>query len=406
MSNENIYEHVPHSASEYAAPTFEELPNITRLKLARRLLADQNPVESLRNEWSAQIPVDDFVRLAISIGDAYKRRGDLVQAERLYTLGLAQRTGGCQLQLLADAYIRRGDVYTRLKRWKNANIDLERGRHIYEKLSKPVAIGKAENILGIIFAARGKMKQARTFMRRALESFEKSDETLLSGIAHVNLGVVQSVFGDIDGAISHYHRARSHFEEAGDLARLGELHYRLGTAYLEKDEYAKALREFESTVTLAGQCNSKHLTIVSKIGKANTYYRMGDSRAALRLADQVLNSISIHDDQLSLAQLYLLKGRIHRDMKRRELAEWYFHTSLRINQALEQQFAIGECHYQLGVLHSQWGNAWEAKRAFGKSRASFKAIGASREVERVTNERIRVKEHIGDEIRRTRQQDG
>ena len=390
---------------EFPIPTHEELMKLSELPgLQELLLSNTTLLESLLATWSETLAKDDFLQLVITIGDCYKQRGDLSRAEGMYTLGLAQKGSDCQLNLVGEAFMQRGDVYSRQGRWRDASADLDQSRKIYKQLNELVALGRAENILGINYAVRGKTKRAKTYIKRALQSFEQFEETLLSGIAQMNLGVVHSLLGDYDGALSSYHRARSHFEEAGDLARLAEIHHKCGMAFLEKRVYDEALREFELTASFSAKCNTLRFTGLAKLGKANVYYQLGDLQAALSLANQSLDSFSIHDDRLNLADVYLLKGKIHREMKKNEFAEWYVQTSLKINLAIENQFSVGECYYQLGILHKLCSKLRESRRAFEKSLECFASIGAIHDVKRVRAELRSIRGKSGDEIRRTRQQ--
>jgi tetratricopeptide (TPR) repeat protein len=372
-------------ATEAGVPSLNDLYDIAKSSdLQDWLLSNAVSLEALLSKWSESLSKNEFIRLVLLIGGCFKQRGEMNLAEVMYTLGLSQRGGDSQLPVVGEVYMQRADLYSRLGRWKEANADLDQCRKIYKYLDEPVALGRVESILGANYAARGKIKRAQAYIKRALHSFEQFDETLLAGVAHMNLGTVSCLLGDYDGSLSQYHRAKSHFEEAGDLARLAELHHKCGRVYLAKNALRDALHEFDLTGSLSREVGSKKLTALSKLGKANAYFQGGDLRASLQLANQSLESLSFHDDWLDLAEVYLLKGKIHREINKYEFSEWYFHTSLRINARLENLFGVAECYHQLGVLSKSRGRMEEARLSLKKSLDLFRKIGAAHEVQRVT----------------------
>ncbi|MBX2992096.1 MAG: tetratricopeptide repeat protein [Bacteroidetes bacterium] len=328
----------------------------------------------------------DLFRLVISIGNYCRDFGDYSRAEELYTLGLDQWSSGCPLGLLAEALLQRGDVYRAQGKWREATADFECGRRIYLQLNVPVAVGRVENILGLSYALRGKIKRAKSYIKHALQSFEHFNEVVDSGIAQMNLGVVSNLLGDYDAALSSYQRARSHFEEVGDPARLALLHYRMGMTFLAKCSFGDATRQFDRTASLGKKAGSPTFQGLANLGRANILFALGDVKASLKFANHAREALSTHDHRIHAADLFLLKGKIYRSEKRFELAEWYFHTSLSINQALENQYGVAECYRQLGALYACSNKNGEARVVLEKSLRTFRTIGALHDAESVLSE--------------------
>lgn len=363
-----------------------------------------NPVQLdlLLTTFSESCPKEEFAGIVMAIGDFFRQKGDLVQAESMYTLGMAEASRNRQPGILGEALLKRGMIYSNQGRWKHATADLDEGRRIYRQLNEPVAIGKAENILGLNHAMRGNVKQARSHIKRALQSFDHYDETLLSGVAQMNFGGVLCLLRDFDGALSYYHRAKSRFAEAGDVARLAHVHHHLGMVYLAKGAYGEALRSFEQAATLGARIGSKKLMGLAKLGKAHVVLAQGDLEAALSFANQSMTAFSVEHDRWNVADLYMLKGKIHREKKRVELAEWYFRACLAIHENLENKFGAAESHFQLGILSRYRAAPGDAREAFANSIKLFKSVGALHEVKRVEEELSSLKGKTTHETRRSR----
>ena len=86
------------------------------------------------------------------------------------------------------------------------------------------------------------------------------------------------------------------------------------------------------------------------------------------------------NDRLSIADAYKVKAMIYREMKKFDLAESYFMTSLRLNLELGSQLNAGETYFEVGIPREERGNKNEALEALANARACFTKVGARMEV--------------------------
>ncbi|MEO8168775.1 MAG: tetratricopeptide repeat protein, partial [bacterium] len=308
--------------------------------------------------------------------------GELTHAEEMYTIAIASAEVAEDEGLVAEGYLRRGDVFSRQGKWEVCENDLEQSRKIYRKLNEHVSVGRIDNIAGTNYAIQGRMKQAQTYYRRALGSFERYNDVRMTGTVLMNLGIVYNILGQYDEALSQYQRALSFFEKIGDRQRLAELHHNMGMSYLFKGEYKQSLSEFNRVSALVNPESNVNLTGLATLGKANACFYMKDLRMALSFVHHALSCFTASNDRLSIADCYKVKGMIHREMKKFSFASSYFQTSLRINIELKNQLNAGETYYELGVLEVMKKQPAEAKKAFVRAIECFKAVGARQDVER------------------------
>lgn len=350
---------------------------------------------------SEQIPSDRIIRCVLDLGELFEQHGELGRAEEIYTFALAKSELHSEHSALGEALIRRGDVYSRLGRRRDSTADVTQGRKIYRVMNEALGVGKAETILGINYAVGGEVKKGETYLKRALNSFERLDDKLFSGVAHMNLGVVHRILGDHERCMQHFLRAQSTFEQLGEQSRLAECHYRLGMALLSKGDVEEALAEFEGCAGLSATLADHRLKGLALYGKASVYYHRGDYRTALTFADMALDRFSIQDDRVHIANIYTLKGSIHRETDRPEFAHWYLYTSLRVHLEMENIAAAGECYFELGKLHLVRGKITEARRSLRKSVACFRAAGAVQEIKNVMSALHALRGKTGRELRRS-----
>ncbi|MBM2840472.1 MAG: repeat protein [Bacteroidetes bacterium] len=345
-------------------------------------LGDQEKLDRLITLCHSRLSVDDVCQVLLGIGDIFKVQGETNRAEEIYTMALSKGEESGKREFVAEAYMRRGEIYSRKAQWKQSTSDLGHSRVILSELKHHEALGRVENILGTNYAEQGKTKRAVQSFERALTLFERTRQTQLAGIALMNLGIVCNIVGDCDSALAHYKRAQSCFEGVGDVNRLAELHHNIGMSYLSKRLYNDAIREFYTSFTLSSRILNVSVMGLSNLGKANAYYHQKDFPMSLMLVSQAIELFTKSTDRLGLADAYKVKGMIHREMKRFDSAESYLYSSLRINLELNNRLNVAEAYYEIGMLELKRKKKQKAVAAFQKARAGFRKVGAREEEKR------------------------
>lgn len=349
-------------------------------------LADPSVLDQLLTHLQGVLDANDFLNMLLRLGDLFRDHGMIHRAEETYSTALQHATAAHQPGWLAEAYLRRGEVYCRQGRWKESSTDLAESRQIFTRLNQQVAVGRVENILATSYVEQGKLKQAQVYFERALATFDRHEQTHMAGFVLMNLGIVHNITSHFDVALAHYKRAQSHFEEVGDLQRLAGLHHNMGMSYLFKGAPQDALREFDAGAALAQRIPDVNLLGLANLGKSSVYLQLRDLTMALTLANQAIEAFTLANDRLSLADAYKVKGMIHREMRTYDFARSYFQTSLRMNLDMGNHLNAGETYVEMAVMEKRLGGTTEAIAALHRAREHFKKVGASHEVQRVDAE--------------------
>jgi tetratricopeptide (TPR) repeat protein len=349
-------------------------------------LTDQEKLDRLITLCHTRLSVDDVCEVLLGIGDVFKVHGEINRAEELYTLALNKGEESGKKGYVAEAYMRRGEVYSRRAQWKQSNLDLGRSRAIFSELRHLDALGRVENVLGTNHAEQGKLTQAAGFFQRALALFERTRQTQMAGVALMNLGIISNIAGDHASGLVQYKRAQSCFEEVGDINRLAELHHNMGMSHLSKHLLNEAIREFNTSYALSLSTQNISLMGLAGLAKATVSYQLHDLPMALKLVNQAIDLFTKSHDRLSLADSYKVKGMIHRDMSSFDVAASYLQTSLRINVELNNHLNIAESHFEIGLLEVARKNTAEAIQAFQKAKAEFRKVGAQEDVKKTEDQ--------------------
>lgn len=108
----------------------------------------------------------------------------------------------------------------------------------------------------------------------------KGEILVTEGLGHLREGSFEQFLASMTLALTYYEDDN---EKSADIRRY------LGKAYLDRNEYDKALSSFESSLVLAKKSNYLNGSVLAKIGLADCYMKIGD-------ADKAMETISGSQD--------------------------------------------------------------------------------------------------------------
>jgi tetratricopeptide (TPR) repeat protein len=333
-----------------------------------------------------------FQELILEIGNLYKSRGSLSEAEKTFEtlLHYGERTG--KQKFMAEALLRRGEVYSLQGRWAEAQSDLAHSGRIFNKSKDTLGIGKVENMIGTNFAEQGQLAKAKTYFTKALKRFEQSGQRQMAAMTMMNLGIVYTIMGEYEDAMNIYRRSLPEFQAVGEMNRIAEVRHNMGMSLMHTGKHRDALHEFELSLSYSLRAKNPALIGLAQLGKANAHYALKDFSLALALTNIALEEFTRINDVLSIADAYKLKGMILREQKHYDLALSLFLTSIRLNEENNNMLNLGETYYQMGLMETARGKKLEAREAFHFALEYFKKVGTRVETVRTRKELRQIQE--------------
>ncbi|HUL43702.1 MAG TPA: tetratricopeptide repeat protein [Bacteroidota bacterium] len=412
---ENIYEEVLHLAERHCGKgltsrylrdqkkarrrekqVLQELPGPERRYAP--LTPEQNPddvtsIDHLLTMCRDTLPTDkQYQNVLIDVGNILKLHAEYGPAEKMFTDVLSYgRAQKCN-ELIVEALLQRGDIFSRQGRWKESGRDLRTARDLASRLGDLVALARTSNILGTSDAEQGDLTRAKRQFVKALGCAERAKRESLEAVILMNLGVVHNIIGDYDEAFAYYRRALSRFERTGEINRIAEIHHNTGMTHLSRGEYMEALRSFDQSIHFAVRTGDQRLAGISQLEKATIHFKTRDHALALALCNSALEQFKHTSDRLGTADAYKVKGMILREMKEYDPAMTFFQSSLRINEEYNNRLNQGETHYEIGIMQQSRRKWKEAVAAFKSAKVCFKRVGACPELEKTENRLKQLKE--------------
>jgi len=336
---------------------------------------------------------EQYQKVLLGVGNILKLHAEYEPAEKMFSDVLNYGQSRKCNELVVEALLQRGDIFSRQGRWKESDRDLRTVRALASRLGDLAALARIDNIKGTSCAEQGKLTEAKKHFTKALGCAERVNQRSLEAIIFMNLGIVHNIIGNWEEAFAFYRRSLSFFEETGEIGRIAEVHHNTGMTHLSRGEYEEALRSFEQSIHFASKVGDQRLSGISQLEKATIYFKTADHALALALCNRALEQFKQTNDRLSTADAYKLKGMILREMKEYDSAMTFFQSSLRINEEYHNVLNEGETHFEVGIMQQARRKRGEALVAFRRAKVCFEKVGASPELEQTKNTIKRLEVH-------------
>ena len=321
---------------------------------------------------------DRFLNMLFHLGNTAIARGEHGEAEKIFLSIITEVQSGTPiLALEAWAYLSLSEVYSKYAYWKKSISYLKSARKIFLKEKNIKGINRCNNLMGTIEGEKGNLNKAREIFSKNFSNTSKEHDENLKGVLAINKGIINTIQGDFDTALMFYNQAQKIFENNDDLKRLAEVRHNLGMLYTQKEENKTALKEFNKSISLSLKSGNIFNLGLSYLQTAYLYTRFNNFLRANEYAGKAMEICTRLNDQLSIADIYKIKGIIERETKNYRVAENYLLTSLRRNRELQNDLNEAESNYELGVLYKRIGKEVEAKKVLLSAYKYFKKISSS-----------------------------
>ncbi len=321
---------------------------------------------------------DRFLNMLFHLGNTAIARGEYGEAEKIFLCIIIEVRNNPPVQVLeAWACLSLAEVYSKYAYWEKSINYIKSARKIFAREKNVKGLSRCDNLIGTIEGERGNLKKAGEIFSKNLSSASKGHDENLKGVLAINKGIINTIQGDFDTALMFYNQAQKIFENNGDLKRLAEVRHNLGMLYTQKEENKTALKEFNKSISLSLKSGNIFNLGLSYLQTAYIYTRFNNFLRANEYAGKAMEICTRLNDQLSIADIYKIKGIIEREIKNYRVAENYLLTSLRRNRELQNDLNEAESNYELGILYKRIGKEVEAKKVLLSAYKYFKKISSS-----------------------------
>jgi tetratricopeptide (TPR) repeat protein len=285
----------------------------------------------------------------------------------------------------SNALLLIGEINSRQAEWVQSFNFIKKAKAEFIRQNDLIGLANCENLLGTIYGELGEIKKAEKYFQSAFNYLdEKRDKVIIAGI-ETNLGVINNICGKLDLAFSFFKRSLLRYELLGDFRRVAELRHNLGMNYTKKQNFNKAINEFDRSINLSLKYRYMPTLAISLLGKSFICVEQNEYDLACAYVNKGMEVSHRINDKLSIADIYKINGIIKRKQKMYLEAENYFLSSLRINQDLNNKLNFAETSFELGLLYKDMEKDKESKVHLRNAKDYYKNIGAEKEVEKINS---------------------
>jgi tetratricopeptide (TPR) repeat protein len=195
--------------------------------------------------------------------------------------------------VLADAYIRQGELLSVVGSTENALVCVEQALNLKRLIGDKRGEAKALRAMGFLYWQRGQYEEALHIHREVLQVYQTLGDRETEGMDLTSLGELLRQLQRYQEALQCLEEALQLLTAIGNLMEIGMCHYNLGNVYRDLGAYETALQHYlkaEDNVvridTTSTFFNHAHRAALTSI--ATTYRKLGNHRDALHYDWKVL----------------------------------------------------------------------------------------------------------------------
>ena len=332
---------------------------------------------------------DDLVRIAMIVADRYAAASDWDRAVETYASlrRLGQR--GFTAPSVGEAMKLSGRLLRQRARWDDALTAYRVGLDVNERLGDPDGMADIENAMAITNFEKGEWDETERHYLHALELITAGNAELRAKINN-NLGALYNARGDSDNAISSYLRSIPDFQGVGNRLGLAQAYHNLGMSFFAKEDMPRASEHYEKSLEISRGLDVPDLSALTRLNLAELHVHSGEIAQAEAFCKMAMATLDEVDDRLGMAEARKIMGCIEGSKRNWDEAVEFFERSVEINEECASPLGLAETYFEYARVCKEAGRAEESHRLLNKSLGIFEQLKASKEIESVRMEVVKL----------------
>lgn len=284
--------------------------------------------------WKNQDDRDGIARSHYKIGTYYLAQNLVNEAGENFAQSLALYRELNNTARLAATLISLSFVEFRRADWETCIDYLGQAYPLVDEQAEPMQMGRIASTLGASFIENGSPEMAVIQYQRALDLYQKTQDPIAISSAYVGLGRSYLLSGDLV-------QATNHLEQGLELVKKNKLGPALvlellGRVHIERGEYAAALRDLESALTIYTETgNSKEAARVRAwLGQA--YDRQGALVLGKRYYQEALKTFINQQDRVNQSATYYALGKLEMKLRDYDAASTHLRQSIDVTEGMRR----------------------------------------------------------------------
>ncbi len=190
--------------------------------------------------------------------------------------------------LLAEVYIRQGELFTLLGRFEEAEITLNKSLDIRQALGDRTGERKALRSLGFLYWNRNSYEDAISCSEAALAIDQAEDDAIGRAQDLTNMGAILRSSGNPKGALIYLEEALQTMQSLGRMSDLPHTLYIAANAYRDLGEMEKVAEYFQRALNIDLETHRRIEIAFMLNAMANLAWEQGETDKCIDLYNQII----------------------------------------------------------------------------------------------------------------------
>jgi tetratricopeptide (TPR) repeat protein len=261
------------------------------------------------------ISIGDSVNIGniyLWLGIVYEKQGNYVKTSEAYFNSLPVFQALQFKDRLAAVNTNIGNLYRKIKRYKDGLDYLNRSYAQWLELQDSVRIPYALNNIGLIFLDQDSVDKAMPYFEAVITKFANRAKPGLRISAMANIASILMYKGDYSKALSYYRKSLKEAKSLNDNIKIAQILTNISELYFNLKDYKNALKAQQQGLELVRKDSSLDLMRLAYLNLAKIYHGMGNdhsayfaSEASMKLQDSIYSGFK--NDQIAAETKYKIE---------------------------------------------------------------------------------------------------
>lgn len=322
----------------------------------------------------------DYNQLLIKLGELCITHGMYNYANEL--IGEIKKESE-SVNLKVDSLFIQANIYAKKGKWIYSLEAIKKAKELYNELNDISGLAECDNVIGSIYAERGQLGEAGKYYKESHRLAKSEKNEKLQAKLEVNLGIINSIENNFDAASIYFSDALKKFKEQNDTKRIAEVEHNIGMMHRDRRDYNTAITHIDNAIQLAMENDFHAILAISYIAKAEILINLDEMDFAFAISKKAMETAHQLNDQITIAEVYRIRGIIYRKKHKYDLAENSLQSALRINKTHDAKLNSAECNYELSQLFRVIQDKEFEKKYLSDALKDFKKLNRQNYIEEI-----------------------
>jgi tetratricopeptide (TPR) repeat protein len=276
-----------------------------------------------------------------------------------------------------------GNLYGDMGQWDKAIQYFQSSLIISKRIDNLKREARTIKSIGLAYLFKGDTERGYKYLKDSLKICEKIKAEVLYAMVLNNMGIYYDMVGEWEKAIDIYKKSLSISKKNNNIIEMSNIMGNLGFAYSSVNNSKLAIYYLKESIKLSDKIGYIYYKGINIVHLAEEYLKKDNFNKTKFYIIQAEEIFSKLEDKLGLADIYRLKAKLFKKLKRWEESEIFFKKAIKIYSQQGDRLNEGESYYEWGDMFISKKDVDSARKRLIKSKNILESIGARKHLSEI-----------------------